>query len=155
MSAYLDRHRDHYMDAMLQVSQKGAWTEWIDFFVRGVAEQANDASRRSQTLLALWRDYRARTQTARSSALLLQVIDELFAIPVVTAAGLAKRLHVTHRSAQLNIDKLLGMRLVHEVTGRERRRVYIASEILALLEPGESDHVASAASDEIATHEAS
>ena len=33
LSAYLERNRDEYMDKMLAVSQRGAWEDWILFFI--------------------------------------------------------------------------------------------------------------------------
>lgn len=43
LSAYFERNRDAYMDALLLVSQRGSWEDWIIFFLRGVLEQAKDA----------------------------------------------------------------------------------------------------------------
>jgi len=44
LSAFFERQRTTYYDLLLGVSQRGTWTEWVDFFLRGVAESA---SRRS------------------------------------------------------------------------------------------------------------
>jgi Fic family protein len=35
-SAYLENHRDEYMNRLLEVSQKGHWYEWVKFFIEGV-----------------------------------------------------------------------------------------------------------------------
>lgn len=43
----------------------------------------------------LWQTYRQRLQSARLSALLLQLVDELFSYPVITIAQAAERLNVT------------------------------------------------------------
>lgn len=40
MSRYLERHEDRYIDLMYAVSQRGAWTEWIAFFLDAVAASA-------------------------------------------------------------------------------------------------------------------
>ena len=134
LSAYFERHRPEYYRLLLAVSQDGAWTEWIGFFLDGVARQSRDAIKRSSRLLDLWRSYRDRLLSARSSPLALQLVDELFASPVITLAGAGRLLGVTPRAAQGNIDKLISEGILKETTGRQRNRVYTASEIIQIVE---------------------
>ena len=130
LSAYLERHREQYYERLLAVSQSGAWLRWIDFFLRGVAEQSADAVRRTGELLELWQTYRKEFESARSSALLLHLVDDLFASPVITIPQAAERLRITQRSAALNIQKLVDAEILNEVTGRHRNRVYVATVIV-------------------------
>lgn len=134
LSAYFERHRDEYYRLLLAVSQRGAWSEWLSFFLRGVAEQTQDAVQRSEALLALWRNYRAQFQTARSSALLLQMIDGLFDHPYLTISQAAQALEVTFRSASLNVGKLVDAGILEELPGRSYGRIFRAPNILATLE---------------------
>jgi Fic family protein len=133
LSAYFERNRDEYMDRLLWVSQGGAWTEWIEFFLHGVSDQSRDAIRRSERILDLWNEYQRRLQTTRASALLQKLVDHLFASPVVTVGIARRQLGVTARTAQLNIEKLVDAGIVTEVTGRLRNRVYLAREITDIL----------------------
>lgn len=138
LSAYFERHRDEYYGNLLDVSLQGSWHKWIRFFLRAVAVQARDAIQRSDLLLDLWRGYRDKMQEARSSALLLRIVDGLFQSPALTNPGAAKHLGITPRSAQLNIDKLIAAGILQEATGRKRNRLYVAHEIIRTLE--ESEH---------------
>ena len=134
LSAYFERYRNEYYRLLLAVSQAGTWGDWISFFLRGVAEQSRDALARSARLLNLWQDYRGEFQSARSSALQLRLVDQLFAYPAITATQAAKFLKVTHRSAQLNIDKLIHKGILKEVTGKQRNRVFVAPQIVKIIE---------------------
>lgn len=134
LSAYFERRREDYYRFLLGVSQAGRWDEWISFFLQGVAEQSKDAISRSGQLLDLWQTYRAMLQSARSSALQLQLVDELFSYPAITIAQAAKRLKVTQRSAQLNVEKLVRKGILREGTGRKRNRVFVAPEIIKITE---------------------
>lgn len=134
LSAFFERNRNEYYRLLLAVSQAGSWADWISFFLRGVADQSRDAVARSSQLLKLWQTYREEFQSARSSALQLRLVDELFAYPAITATGAAKFLNVTHRSAQLNIDKLIRKGILKEATGRQRNRVFVASDIIKIIE---------------------
>ncbi len=139
LSAYFERHRDEYYANLLGVSLQGSWDRWIRFFLRAVAVQARDAIHRSDLLLDLWRAYRDKMQAARSSALLLSIVDGLFQYPALTTPGVARDLGITQRAAQLNIDKLIAAGILQEVTGRKRNRLYVAKEILRTLEESERE----------------
>ena len=134
LSAYFERYRTEYYRLLLAVSQAGRWIDWISFFLRGVAEQARDALARSDRLLQLWESYRAEFQSARSSALQLRLVDQLFGYPAITTNQAAKLLKVTHRSAQLNIEKLIRKGILKEATGKQRNRVFVAPQIVKIIE---------------------
>jgi Fic family protein len=134
LSAYFERHRNEYYRLLLGVSQRGMWTDWISFFLRGVAEQSKDALARSGRLLRLWQDYRGEFQSARSSALQLRLVDQLFANPAITANQAVKLLKVTHRSAQLNLEKLVRKGILKEATGKQRNRIFVAPHIIKIIE---------------------
>jgi Fic family protein len=130
LSAYFEQHRQEYYQHLLGVSQAGRWSLWIGFFLAGVAEQARDALWRTETLLGLWQEYHQRFSTARSSALLLRLVDDLFESPVLTVPRAAKRLGITQRAANLNIQKLVNAGILEEVTGRMRYRLFVAQAII-------------------------
>lgn len=134
LSAYFERHRSEYYSLLLAVSQSGKWIDWISFFLRGVAQQSRDALARSARLLKLWESYRREFQSARSSALQLRLVDQLFAYPAITTNQAARLLKVTHRSAQLNIEKLLHKGILKEATGKQRNRVFVAPRIVEIIE---------------------
>jgi Fic family protein len=134
LSACFERHRDTCMDLLLAVSQRGEWLVWLDFFLRGIIEQSHDALVRLRRLLGLWNEYRRALQTSRTSALALTLVDELYARPALTVTGAARLLHVTHRAAQMNVDKLVATGVLELLPGRERNRIHLARSILAVIE---------------------
>src|SRR5436190_5669971 len=40
LSSYFEQNRDEYMDLLLAVSQQGRWTDWVEFFLKGIARQS-------------------------------------------------------------------------------------------------------------------
>ena len=134
LSAFFEKHRNDYYELLLGVTRRGDWIPWVRFFLRAVATQAGDAISRTDELLVLWEKYRAGLQEARASALLLRLVDQLFAFPAMTTKMATEILSVTPRSAQLNIDKLVEADILHEATGRKRNRVYVAQEIFAVID---------------------
>ena len=137
LSAFFEHHRQEYYRLLMAVSQSGSWTPWIAYFLRGIAEQSSDAVKRANLLLSLRQRYREKMQSARSSALLLQMVDDLFSTPALDVSGASKRLNVTPRAAQLNVDKLIKSGILKEATGRRRNRIFVAAEIIDIIEAPE------------------
>jgi Fic family protein len=130
MSAYFDRHRERYMDLLLQVSTRGAWHEWVAFFLRGVAECALEGQQLTEGLMALRERYHGLIRSARSSALIGTLVDDLFRVPSITIGRTAALLDVTPAAASYNLRKLQDLGIIVEVTGRTRGQVFVAREIL-------------------------
>ena len=134
LSAYFEKHREEYYQRLFAVSQRGCWEDWIKFFLQAVAVQAADGSSRAGRLLQLWQAYRDRMQGARTSGLLLRLIDRLFASPAVTIPDTAHSLAITQRSARLMFEKLVEAGMLQEATGQRRNRVFVAPEIIRIVE---------------------
>ena len=133
LSAFFDEHRDEYNDRLFAVSSRGAWGEWLDFFLRAVHDQANDAVERAIALLQLRDEYRRRITVARQSVLLLAMIDRLFQSPAVTITGLARDVGASYPAAKQNVEKLVAAGILEPLSDT-RNKVYMAREILALIE---------------------
>jgi Fic family protein len=146
LSAFLQRHRDAYYAHLLAVSQRGAWVDWLRFFLRGISEQSEDAIMRSRRLLDLREAYRERFQHRRAGARLLQVIDHLFAQPVVTINGVAEAIEqIDYQSAYRYVNALEAESVLREITGRSRNLVYQADDILEVIAaplPGQDEESA-------------
>lgn len=138
LSAYFERTRPAYYARLLAVSQQGAWRSWIEYFVRGIADESRDAIRRSGRLLALRDDYRSRVQRdTRVSGSVLRLVDALFESPAITIPRTAAAYGLTQRTVQLHVARLEALGILKESTGRQRNRVFIAPGILNILADGD------------------
>jgi len=134
LSAFFERYRSEYYRLLLGVSKHAMWTEWIVFFLRGVAEQSKDAVSRANQLQDLSAHYRERLQKTKASAALIKLAEALFNRPMLTVADAQKILGHSQPSAQRNIDKLVQAGILAEITGRQRGRVFAAPEVMAVVE---------------------
>jgi Fic family protein len=130
LSAYFEARRQTYYECLLAVSQRGAWSDWLLFFLEGVRVQAGESVDRVRRLQALREDYRASFQTARASTRLLKVIDWLFEQPLFSIPQLAAFLQVNYPTAQRYVEQLEARGIVHEITGQARNRIYRAGRLL-------------------------
>lgn len=115
MSPWLERHKAFYIDLMFEVSQSGNWIPWINFFLRAVAESAEETIEVVQRIQDLQKDYRERFQTARRSALMLRVVDLAFERPVMSVSQIAEALGVTYAGAANNVKALVEAGVAEEV----------------------------------------
>jgi len=133
LSAFFFRHRQDYYDLLLAVSRQGGWTDWLSFFLRGVAEQSHDAVTRARRLQDLRADWHDQLTGTRVSALALQLVDHLFDSPVITIPQAQEALGVTYRTAQRHIQGLVDAGILHQAGDADYGRTFVAGEILAVL----------------------
>ncbi len=131
MSPWLERHKDAYIDLMFDVSRKGAWLPWLDFFLQGITASALGTIKVVEQLQDLQRNYRERFQTARRSALIPRIIDFAFEQPVMTIGEVAERTGVSYQSAANNIAPLVVAGVAIEVGSHPKLIVF--TEVLEAL----------------------
>lgn len=134
LSAYFERHRTLYYDLLLGVSQRGAWEDWLAFFLEGVRTEAKDVAERARRLLDLWREWRERYGRKGGSAHILGLLDLLFERPVLTVPLVKDRLEITHAWANRLVQRLEEDGILTPVSERKRNRLYAAKAILEILE---------------------
>ncbi len=133
LSAFFEATRQEYYARLAAVTERGEWEEWLAYFLRGVAGQAEDALGRIHLIEALLAEWRNRI--ARAPSRLPEKAIELFIEnPFWTVSKLAARLGVAFTTAQRAIDRLESAGVVTRVTEARRNRVYCARDILEILE---------------------
>jgi Fic family protein len=129
LSAFFERNRKEYYRRLLAVSTDGAWHEWVDFFLRGVAEQAGDGVTRTRALLRIIEAYRQMVRKARNSGTLMRIIDMLLQVPVVNVAAVAQGAKISHPAAKKNVARLVERGIIAPRTVG-RRTYFVAEEII-------------------------
>jgi len=133
LSAYFEATRNEYYANLLAVTEAGEWEAWLEYFLSGVALQADDALgriHRIDVLLAQWREQLADV----SSKLPDKVIELLAENPYCTVGALAQRLGVAFTTAQRAIDRLEAMKILTRTSETKRNRLYCARALLDILE---------------------
>lgn len=138
LSAYFERNRNEYIDALQRVGEKGEWKEWLIFFLKGVKEQSVDASERAIQLSKLQTQWKKQLQgdAIRISALTLNIVDSLFDSPITYPTLVQRMFNVTHAAASRALKRLEELEILIEVTydKDKRTKFYIAKEILTVLD---------------------
>ena len=132
LSAHLEQHRTTYYERLQAVRQRGQVQEWLQFFLRAISSQAADAVARAEELLDLREAYRSRLRGKRSRA--TEVVDLLFANPVMTVRIVVNRLGVTPQGAALLLRQLVEAQILDAPdTGPGRRARFPCQPLMRVL----------------------
>lgn len=145
ISGSLDRRRDEYYAALMEIRLRGDHGPWFHLFLGAVAEQAREAVDGAERLSRLQQTYHDRFGKTKSSVI-RPLIDRLFRQVVVSAPSIAKDFGVTYVTAQAAIRDLVDAGVLREMTGKRRNRAYFASEILSVVMPEEAATAAASVS---------
>jgi Fic family protein len=116
------------------VRSDGNWEEWIAFFLDCVREAADDGVVTAQRMFALLnQDHQALLTHSRVTLPAVRLFDLLPTHPIVTLASAMELLTTTKPTASKAIDALQQAKILREVTGRQRDRVYAYHRYLELL----------------------
>lgn len=134
-SAYFERHRTRYYDHLLRASTEGDLDGWLRFFLTGIDVQAREAAGKTIQIADLHRRYRDALQSLNATAHSFSLLDQVFGNPYVTIPLAARRLAVSFPTAQRAIEKyLVNAGVLTEVTGNDRNRMFVAQEVLAIID---------------------
>ena len=133
LSAYFEATSQEYYVRLLGVTEGGEWEEWLVYFLRGVAVQAEDAVDRIERIDGLLSDWKQKLASGQSR-LPERALDLFAENPFWTVRGVAGRLGVAFTTAQRAIDRLEDAGVVTRVGEARRNRVYWAGAILDVLE---------------------
>ncbi|SEO19829.1 Fic family protein [Halogranum amylolyticum] len=132
LSSYIERHRTEYADLLLAVSEEGAWNEWLQFFLRGIREQAEEAFVRAKLLVDTRQKYETRYEDEPKSVRNLAL--SLFEEPYFTVREASERIGVVYQTANNAVDRLEADGVITEITGNKQNRVFRAEEIMDIVE---------------------
>lgn len=137
LSLYLKTHRNDYYRLLQEVRERGAWEAWLEFFLTGVADTANQAFDAATRIVELFKEDRERiTAESERAGSALRVHELLQQNPYLTANQVVERTGLTAPTVNAALADLQRLGIVEEVTGRRRGRVFGYRRYLAILSEG-------------------
>lgn len=137
LSLFFKTHRHTYYELLQRVRTHGDWESWLDFFLQGIEETANQAGATASRLLQVFQTDRARLHAlGRRGASALKLHDVLQKLPVVTVPRLVEKFGFTAPTANSALAVLVEQGIVRETTGNRRNRVFAYTEYLRTLNEG-------------------
>lgn len=121
VSAFFEDNKAEYIELMRNVSRNDDWTGWVSFFLRAIAEQAENNLHTAQQIMALYEEMKEPFREISGSKWHIAAQDSIFENPVFKNSQLIKRSgmpkHVATRITRLLLESGL-LRELRPASGR-------------------------------------
>jgi len=137
LSLYLKTHRKTYYQLLNEVREHGRWEVWLEFFLIGVKEVAEQANAAAKRISSIFEADAQKISTLRRAAMMARKVHEAMRQrPIVTIALITELCDTTVPTATNALRNLEKLGIVLEVTGKERGRIYAYTKYLEILDEG-------------------
>lgn len=137
LSLYFKTHRQEYYAQLKRVRETGDWESWLQFFLVGVHDIAQQATDAAREILGMIQSDRAKiAEIGRGAGSALQVHQFLERKPLVVIPEMVKALNLSTPTVTAALQNLERIGIVREVTGKQRGRIFVYDAYLKILERG-------------------
>ena len=137
LSLYFKQHRAAYYDLLDRVRTNGDWETWLDFFLTGVRDTAEQAATAARRILAVFEDDRRKIETlGRPAASVLRVFEHMQRNPILSIPRAAGKIGISAPTVAKSLEHMRQLGILREITGRQRHRLFAYDAYLAILNEG-------------------
>lgn len=137
LSLYLKQHRSLYYELLDGVRAKGDWEAWLEFFLTGVRDTAEQAAASARNILAVFAADRRKIEgLGRPAASALRVFEHVQRNPIMSIPDAAVKAGISAPTMAKSVEHLQRLGILRENTGRQRRRLFVYDAYLAILNEG-------------------
>lgn len=134
LSAYFEQRREEYYQELLNVSKKGSWENWLNFFLNAIIYQAKDAVKRSTSLIDLREKWRKILNENNVSSHYYTIVDNLFKKPFLSVSDIQTLLGVTNKAARTMVMRLELLGILKIIEEKKYGKIFEAAEIIKILQ---------------------
>jgi Fic family protein len=91
LSAYLEAHRDEYVERLRDLGQPGSWTRWAAFFLTAIDVQAQANAAQAKAIQDLYERLKEQILNLTRSQYAVPMLDRLFVHPIFRSSDLTSR----------------------------------------------------------------
>ena len=137
LSLYFKTHRASYYELLDRVRRTGEWEVWLEFFLEGVRETADQAAGAARRIVALFKTHQNLIATlGRPATSALRVFTHMQRIPIVSIPAAARHTGMSAPTVAKSLSHLRKLGIVRETTGQQRDRLFVYHEYMAILSEG-------------------
>jgi Fic family protein len=126
LSHFFKRHRHEYYEHLQATRDKGDWEQWLEFFLRGVAEVSAEATETARRILVLRDNHRAAIteNLGRAAGNGHRVLETLYKTPITNVKAVRDISGTSFAAANELVKKLVTIGILKEMTGQRRNRSF-------------------------------
>jgi len=134
LSDFFEKNRDAYYNNLTRVRTKNDMLKWVKFFLIGIIETCNNSNQLLKDIIALKKDCEEkRIYTLGKKVKTAKILsDYLFQQPIVDAEMVSTKTGISLVSSYKLLDDFIRLKILREMTGAKRNRLYIFEEYFTL-----------------------
>lgn len=137
ISLYLKQNRNTYYNLLQEVRTYGNWETWIEFFLTGVYKTARQALSTTEKINELFlHDSVQVNVVGRARITCTKILEYMRKLPQVTVPLLTKEFKMSAPAIRNSLNLMVELGILHEISGKERDKLYIYKRYLKILEEG-------------------
>ncbi len=114
ISGYINKHRSEYYRRLREVSSAGKWNEFIVYMLEGLHLQAKETKQVLLKLITMLQEAKELIKTKHKKIYSADLVEALFAYPIITPVNLGKQLDVNYRTASRYLAELANGKILKE-----------------------------------------
>jgi Fic family protein len=137
LSLFFKANRRSYYDLLMRVRETGDWEAWMEFFLRGVRESADQAVSSARRIRKLLNADREKIEgLGRPAASVLRVFQQVQTTPIFSIQTAARKTGISFPTVNASVAHLRKLGVLREITGKRRRRLFVYDAYLSILNEG-------------------
>jgi Fic family protein len=134
LSLFFKKHRRLYYDRLNGTRGSGGWSEWLDFFLQGVRDTANQAARMAVSIDRLFRKDKEKIELfGRGAASALLIYRYAQANPLLSIKNAAREMKVSFPTTSSAVARMSKAGILRESSGKRRDRLFLYENYLDIL----------------------
>jgi len=134
LSLFFKKHRRLYYDRLNGTRENEGWTAWLDFFLQGVRDTANQAARTASKIDQLFRTDKEKIERfGRGAASAMLIYRHAQINPLFSIKNAAREMKVSFPTAAAAIARMTEAGILRESSGKRRDRLFLYSKYLDVL----------------------
>lgn len=126
--------RAEYFDRLEDLEKNKNWESWIKFFLHTVLDAAIHTNEIIKKISSIEQnDYQKILDKEFASSSSLRLFDLIFNRPIISLAYVTKELNLNKQTANVVISKFLEEKILEEITGQQRNRLFAYKDYLDIL----------------------
>lgn len=137
LSLFLKQNRYTYYNLLQEVRIHGNWEVWLEFFLEGLYYSCRQALQTTLDINKLFeQDANKISNLGRLRFSAIQIFEHLKKLPQVSVPSLSLSLGITQPTARSVLNQLVDLKILEEISGKQRDKIYVYQNYLQILERG-------------------
>ncbi len=137
LSLFFKEHRSDYYRLLMDVRFKGAWEDWLHFFLRGVRSVSNEAAQTANEIREMHIRHRALINEKLSRyKLAVPLYDLICKNPIISISMAMKKLNTGYPTVKNAFSGLIEMEILKPYRMETKEKLFSYQDYLEVLKRG-------------------